>query len=307
VTERPGPTESDWTFRRVGVIGRFSDTYLPGVLHRLKALADAQRLELFFEGPILPLAPDDSQELEWGEGGSIDLLLALGGDGTILRGGRLTAGQNIPILGINLGHLGFLTASPEQEMEDCLMQLMDGRFLLEWRSTLEARLFDSDGVAGETLVAWNDFMIHEPQVGRVSRLDLLIRDAESWTEIGSFSGDGVVLSTPTGSTAYSLSAGGPIVMPSVECFLITPVCPHTLAIRPLVVPADRSISVRSFEPNRSLVLTADGQIKRTVGEGGEVWITSSEIRIPLMRFTGQTFFSTIRRKLSWAARPGDRN
>ncbi len=305
MTEEPRAAVSDRTFRRVGVIGRFSDTYLPGVLHRLRDLADAQGLELFFEAPILPLAPDDSQELEFGEDGSVDLLLALGGDGTILRAGRLTAGQNIPILGINLGHLGFLTASPEQEMEDCLMQLMEGRFILEWRSTLEARLVDSDGVEGETLVAWNDFMIQEPKVGRVSRLDLLIRDEEGWSEIGSFTGDGVVLSTPTGSTAYSLSAGGPIVMPSVECFLVTPVCPHTLAIRPLVVPADRSVSVRSVEPSRSLVVTADGQIERTVGEGGEVRVTSSEIRIPLIRFTGQTFFSTIRRKLNWAARPGD--
>ncbi len=87
-------------------------------MHRLRDLSDAQGLELFFEAPILPLAPDDSQELEFGEDGSVDLLLALGGDGTILRAGRLTAGQNIPILGINLGHLGFLTASPEQEMDD---------------------------------------------------------------------------------------------------------------------------------------------------------------------------------------------
>ncbi len=307
MTEESTAAESDRTFRRVGVIGRVQDTYLQGVLHRLKDLANAQSLELFFEAPILPLAPNDSQELDLGEDGSVDLVLALGGDGTILRAGRLTAGQNIPILGINLGHLGFLTASPEQEMEDCLVQLMEGRFVLEWRSTLEARLVDSDGVEGETLVAWNDFMIQEPKVGRVSRLDLLIRDAEGWSEIGSFTGDGVILSTPTGSTAYSLSAGGPIVMPSVECFLVTPVCPHTLAIRPLVVPADRSVSVRSVEPSRTLVVTADGQIERTVGEGGEVWITSSEIRIPLMRFTGQTFFSTIRRKLSWAARPGDRS
>lgn len=307
MTEESGATEPDRTFRRVGVIGRFSDTDLPGVLHRLKDMADARDLDLFFEGPILPLAPDGSHELELGEDGSVDLLLALGGDGTILRAGRMTAGQNIPILGINLGHLGFLTASPEQEMEDCLTQLMEGRFVLDWRSTLEARLVDSDGVEGETLLAWNDFMIQEPKVGRVSRLDLLIRDGEGWSEIGSFTGDGVVLSTPTGSTAYSLSAGGPIVMPSVECFLITPVCPHTLAIRPLVVPADRSIAVRSFDPSRSLVVTADGQIERTVGEGGQVWITSSETRIPLMRFTGQTFFSTIRRKLSWAARPGDRS
>ena len=307
MTEASTAAEPDRTFRRVGVIGRVKDTYLPGVLHRLKDLANGQSLELFFEAPILPLAPDGSQELELGEDGSVDLLLALGGDGTILRAGRLTAGQNIPILGINLGHFGFLTASPEQEMEDCIVQLMEGRFVLEWRSTLEACLVDSDGVEGETLVAWNDFMIQEPKVGRVSRLDLLIRDEEGWSEIGSFTGDGVVLSTPTGSTAYSLSAGGPIVMPSVECFLVTPVCPHTLAIRPLVVPADRSVSVRSFDQSRSLVVTADGQIERTVGEGGEVWITSSEIRIPLMRFAGQTFFSTIRRKLSWAARPGDRS
>ena len=250
MTKQPGAPESDWTFRRVGVIGRFSETSLPGALHRLEGLAETLGLELFFESTILPLAPKGSHELELGEDGSIDLLLALGGDGTILRGGRLTAGQNIPLLGINLGHLGFLTASPEQQMEECLRQLTAGRFLLEWRSTLEARLVDGDGVEGETLVAWNDVVVHEPNPGRVSRLDLLIRDAEGWDEIGSFTGDGVILSTPTGSTAYSLSAGGPIVMPSVDCFLVTPICPHTLAIRPLVVPADRLISVRSFEPSR---------------------------------------------------------
>ena len=165
---------------------------------------------------------------------------------------------------------------------------------------------DSDGVEGEALVAWNDFVVHEPNAGRVTRLDLLIRDVEGWDEIGSFTGDGVILSTPTGSTAYSLSAGGPIVMPSVECFLVTPVCAHTLAIRPLVVPADRSIAVRSFEPSRHLVLTVDGQVEQRLDQGGEVWITASKVRIPLIRFPGQSFFATIRRKLSWAARPEDR-
>ena len=306
MTEEPGARDSEQTFRRVGVIGRFSDTYLAGVLHRLKDVADELGLELFFEEPILPLAPAGADPLKLDDGEPIDLLLALGGDGTILRGGRLTAGQEVPLLGINLGHLGFLTASPEQEMEDFLVRLMEGRYLLEWRSTIEARLVDSDGVEGEALVAWNDFVVHEPSAGRVTRLDLLIRGAEGWDEIGSFTGDGVILSTPTGSTAYSLSAGGPIVVPSVECFLVTPVCAHTLAIRPLVVPADRSIAVRSFEPSKHLVLTVDGQVEQPLDLGGEVWITASKVRIPLIRFTGQSFFATIRRKLSWAARPEDR-
>lgn len=306
MTEEPGARDSERAFRRVGVIGRFSDTYLAGVLHRLKDVADELGLELFFEEPILPLAPAGADPLKLDDGEPIDLLLALGGDGTILRGGRLTAGQEVPLLGINLGHLGFLTASPEQEMEDFLVRLMEGRYLLEWRSTIEARLVDSDGVEGEALVAWNEFVVHEPNAGRVTRLDLLIRGAEGWDEIGSFTGDGVILSTPTGSTAYSLSAGGPIVVPSVECFLVTPVCAHTLAIRPLVVPADRSIAVRSFEPSKHLVLTVDGQIEQRLDQGGEVWITASKVRIPLIRFTGQSFFATIRRKLSWAARPEDR-
>jgi NAD+ kinase len=114
----------------------------------------------------------------------------------------------------------------------------------------------------------------------------------------------VILATPTGSTAYSLSAGGPILDPRMECVVVTPICPHTLAVRPLVIPADERITVRGVDRKVSLVLTIDGQEGRDVPEDGSVVVEKGDLVIPLVRFAGQTFFSTLRRKLNWAARPG---
>ena len=121
--------------------------------------------------------------------------------------------------------------------------------------------------------------------------------------MGSFSADGLIVATPTGSTAYSLSAGGPIVVPSVDCLIVTPICPHTLAMRPLVIPATQRVSVGPIERTKDLVVTADGQVVHELGTGAEIHIGRSEIEIPLVRFAGQNFFGTLQRKLNWAARP----
>ncbi len=161
----------------------------------------------------------------------------------------------------------------------------------------------SDGTAGDRLLAWNDFVIHKRGVARVTRLDLRVQEGEDWQEVGSFSGDGLIVSTPTGSTGYSLSAGGPIVVSSVDCVIVTPICPHTLAVRPLVIPGAQSLSVSPLERTEDLVLTADGQIAHEFQTGAQVRIARSDVEIPLVRFADQNFFGTLQRKLSWAARP----
>ena len=288
--------------RRIGVLGRFAHEDLPSCVQRLARFADDHDLSLCFEEHLLAHAPEGAKRLDLDDE-SVDFLIAFGGDGTLLRAGRMAAGREIPVLGINVGHLGFLTGLPHPEMEDRLGRVLEGDYVLDRRFMVEARVIDTDGSEGDLLLAWNDFVIYKRGVARITRLDLRVKEGEDWQEVGSFSGDGLIVSTPTGSTAYSLSAGGPIVVPSVDCLIVTPVCPHTLAVRPLVIPGSQVLAVSPLEGTDDLVLTADGQLAHDFGVGAEVRITRSDVEIPLVRFSDQNFFGTLQRKLNWAARP----
>ena len=309
--------------QRIGVMGRPEHEDVPGCVERLASFAREHQIDLSFEEHLTQGAPEGAKPLNLGAD-AIDLLIALGGDGTLLRAGRSVAGRDIPVLGINLGHLGFLTALPQTELEEHLALVLKGDYVLDRRYTLEACIVHADGSQGEPLFAWNDFVIHKRGVARVTRLDLRIQESAAgstsgedggnggdgvdgvdgvWQDMGSFSADGLIVATPTGSTAYSLSAGGPIVVPSVDCLIVTPICPHTLAMRPLVIPATQRVSVGPIERTKDLVVTADGQVVHELGTGAEIHIGRSEIEIPLVRFAGQNFFGTLQRKLNWAARP----
>ncbi len=288
--------------RRIGVLGRSAHEDLPSCVQRLARFADDHDLSVCFEEHLLADAPEGAKRLDLDDE-SVDFVIAFGGDGTLLRAGRMAAGREIPVLGINVGHLGFLTGLPHLEMEDRLGRVLEGDYVLDRRFMVEARVIHTDGSEGDLLLAWNDFVIHKGGVARVTRLDLRVKEGEDWQEVGSFSGDGLIVSTPTGSTAYSLSAGGPIVVPSVDCLIVTPVCPHTLAVRPLVIPGSQVLAVSPLEGTDDLVLTADGQLAHDFGVGAEVRITRSDVEIPLVRFSDQNFFGTLQGKLNWAARP----
>jgi NAD+ kinase len=290
------------TIRRIGIIGQRRYADLTSVIRRLHDFAIEHGYELHYGDDVLPLAPKDGTSpvpLDLDRQG-VDLLITLGGDGTLLRGGRMVAGRETAILGINLGYLGFLTGAQEDEVESALEHIRAGSYLLDRRYTLEAQVIHADGAVGETFVALNDIVLHKAGVARVVRLDLSVGDGDGLDEIGSFSGDGVIVATPTGSTAYSLSAGGPIIAPSVDCLVVTPICPHTLAVRPLVLPATERIRIRSVDRKEEMVLTVDGQVGRDLAGGDLVAVRKGEVRIALVRFPGQTFFSTLRRKLNWA-------
>ena len=297
--------------RRIGVVGRRDHDDVPGCVERVAGFARENEIDIFFEEQLTELMPEGANRMDL-DAGPVDLLIALGGDGTLLRAGRSVAGQDIPILGVNLGHLGFLTALPQADLEEHLGLVLRGDYVLDRRHTLEGRIVHPDGSRGDSLVAWNDFVIHKRGVARVTRLHLMVQetapgganpDDDGWQDLGSFSGDGLIVATPTGSTAYSLSAGGPIVVPSVDCLIVTPICPHTLAMRTIVLPATQRVAVSPFERTEDLVVTADGQIEHDLETGAEIHIGRSEVEIPLVRFAGQNFFGTIRRKLNWAARP----
>lgn len=304
-----------------------------------------------------------------------DLLISLGGDGTLLRaarsvleGGGPAPGANpsgprtapgpqrsvrgpelgapspqrdapapdagapspepVPILGINLGNLGFLASVAAAAVESGLRRVLRGEYRIEKRRTLEAEVRPAHGAppaeherAGraaaraperpaadrappvQRFTALNDVVVHKAGAARVTRLDLWVGEEGGRQEIGSFSGDGVILATPTGSTAYSLSAGGPIVVPELNCLLVTPILPHTLAVRPLVVPGDEEITVTILDRGEPLHLTVDGREGTELRATDEVVVRMGRSQLPLVRLPGHSFFATLRRKLNWAVDP----
>ena len=280
--------------RRVGVVGHSNYAILRETLARIQAFAGREGVSLYLEEEIRDHA-GDGELLTPESCGELDLLLTLGGDGTLLRGARMVIRERVPVLGINLGHLGFLTSAPRDEVEAALARWLAGDFELDERMALAVHAEASDGVAGKTHLALNDAVLHKGGAARVIRLSV-----SAWRDsVGSYSADGIILATPTGSTAYSLSAGGPIVAPSVHCIIATPICPHTLGVRPLILPADETVTVEVLSPTEELILTIDGQENERLVPGQKVVARRAEQPVRLVRFPGQTFFQTLRRKLKW--------
>jgi len=291
--------------RRIGAVLRRRNPELPGVLNRLDTFCRGRGVELRYERKDLPLVPSGGTPMDLDDE-PLDLVVALGGDGTLLRAVHLVAGRDIPVLGINLGQLGFLTSTAEADMEIGLAQVLDGEAEMERRQTLGAEVRGSDGRVRASHFALNDFVMHTRGAAQVTPLDLTFGEGSSQEEIGSFSADGVILASPTGSTAYSLSAGGPIIVPAMDCILVTAICPHSLTVRPLVVPAAEPITVRSLDPEHEVHLTVDGQVAHKLDPGEVVVVARGQHDVPLVHLKGQTFFRTMRRKLNWAARPPER-
>lgn len=284
-------------FRSIGIVGQPRYQGLDAALGALGAIAEERDLQLFAEPDLAPAVPGAGPF----EPGGVDLLLTFGGDGTLLRGARMVAPFHTPVLGVNLGHLGFLTSVPPEELETALAAMFRGEYWLDRRFTLEARVVDAGGTERSSYVALNDAVLHKGGFARVIRLGMHVGD--DGEEVAEYSADGIILSTPTGSTAYSLSAGGAIVYPTVDCILATPICPHTLAVRPLIVPAQLPITVQVRNPSEEVVLTVDGQEGEALSSGECLVVRRGEATVPLVRFPEQSFFSTLRRKLHWGA-PG---
>ncbi|HET7275045.1 MAG TPA: NAD(+)/NADH kinase [Longimicrobiaceae bacterium] len=280
--------------RRVGVVGHARYTRLDATLSRVVRLARSDRLDLLFEEQLLSLV-DGGAPLREEDLSELDLLLTLGGDGTLLRGARMVAAFGVPVLGVNLGHLGFLTAVAPEELDGALEAVLDGTFVLDERMVLNAEARSALGESHGSYLALNDVVLHRGGVARMIRLAVHAHGEE----VGTYSADGIILATPTGSTAYSLSAGGPIVSPSIDCILATPISPHTLAVRPLILPADETVTVEVLSPTEELILTIDGQEGAKLSPGDQLIVTRAETPLRLVRLSGQTFFSTLRRKLKW--------
>lgn len=216
-----------------------------------------------------------------------DIAFVIGGDGTILKAARFFAQSETAIFGINLGRLGFLSQSSKEEFEKALNKILNNEYRIENRLMLEA----------DNNIALNDFVIKSSEQGRTSRFQLNINGKQ----VCNYLADGIIISTPTGSTAYGLSAGGPVLAPEIEAFVIVPICPHTLTARPLVIPATEKISISAPNEDKEFILSVDGQGNHIIKN--ELNISKSKFQAKLLILNDSEFYTILKNKLNWGVSP----
>ncbi len=223
---------------------------------------------------------------------NLQLIIVVGGDGTILRVARDLACWNVPVLGINLGQKGFLAEIEVEQMERFLQYIATGQYDFQERMMMETRLQRGDKELGNYL-ALNDLVISRGPFSRIIKIETYVN--EDYME--SYSGDGVIVSTPTGSTGYSLSAGGPIVNPSMELFVVTPICPHSLYNRSLIINSDDIMKLKVDSRQVQVVLTVDGQVRFALEDGDQVIVSRSMQKISMVCFHDYSFYRMLHQKL----------
>lgn len=223
----------------------------------------------------------------------VDLLVVIGGDGTMLRAAREIAGSQTPILGINVGSLGFLTAVQSAHLSRALACIWQGQFEFESRVLLEGTGYCNGRHLNET--ALNDLVISRGIVSRLIELDVKV-NGDALTR---YRCDGLIVSSPTGSTAYSLAAGGAVIFPTAEVLALTPICPHTLTNRPLILPLSATLDVTVISPPPATIFSADGQMVSELSTGDTITIRRSRRSVRLMHLAGTSFCETLRLKLHW--------
>lgn len=282
-------------YKTIGIISRPRRSNLGEIVPYL-------RIWLEDRGVSTLIDTETANSLNWGEPGKTrhqiaqetDLLLVLGGDGTLLAAAREAAPRGIPLLPVNLGGLGFLTSFTLVELYPALEDVLAGRAGIDERVLLLVeRKHDGNTLTQQRVL--NEAVVHKGTLARMIELELYIDEGF----VCRYRADGLIVATPTGSTAYSMSAGGPIVHPAVESILITPICPHTLSDRPVVVPDSSKIELRMAENSDSVFLTLDGQTGVPLQAGDRVRITRASERLKLIHPMNKTYFEILRNKLKW--------
>jgi len=280
VISRPG---------RPQVAGIMPDLLNWFVEHNYKVIVDEHTAKYVSTQEVVPRSAMGSRAL--------DLVVVLGGDGTLLSAARITAAIDVPLLGVNLGSLGFLTEVPLQSLYSMLDAIAQGRAPIEQRTLIKVEIH-RDGVVRGSYLVFNDAVVNKTPLARLNTYDLYVDK----TFVSGYRADGMIIATPTGSTAYSLSAGGPVLMPSVRALVITPVAPHSLTHRPLVVPDSSEIEILLRSEEEVAYLSLDGQPGLDLRDGDRVRCRRSEHMVSLFR-TGTDFFTVLRSKMKWGERP----
>jgi NAD+ kinase len=283
------------TFRNIGIISRPRRSNLAEVVPPLLSWLEERGIRVVYDQETATslTEPSEGRSREQVAAAS-DLLLVLGGDGTLLAAARVAAPRGIPILPINMGSLGFLTSFMLEELYPALEDILAGRLTISERVMLHAELQRGDKILDKQTVL-NEVVINKGALARMIELELSI-DKDF---VCRYRADGLIVASPTGSTAYSLSAGGPIVHPSVESFIITPICPHTLSDRPVVVGDTSIIEVKLSAGTESVFLTLDGQKGIPLQATDRVRISRGQQRLKLIQTPNKSYFEILRNKLKW--------
>jgi NAD+ kinase len=281
--------------KRVGLLGHSGKVSCTDCVSRAARLVRAARREVFSDeatargtGIKSTICPDAASLAR-----EVDLLLVFGGDGTMLRVAREIAGSPTPMLGVNIGGLGFLTAVPSDGLSHALKLLWNGEFKFERRALIQACVRQAEKQIHTT--ALNDIVVGRGAVSRLIELEVRV-DGDP---LSRYRCDGLIVSSPTGSTAYSLAAGGALVFPTAEVFALTPISPHTLSNRSLILPLQAVISIRAISPRPATMLSADGENVTELDAGDLVTICRSRRTVRLMHLADSSFFEALRRKLHW--------
>jgi NAD+ kinase len=283
---------------RVGLVAKPDAAQAQSVILRLVEWLGQRGMTVVIEKETAGLVPSTSVAAARKSDlpAQVDLLIVLGGDGTLLSMARAVGDLGVPILGVNLGGLGFLTATTLDEMLPALETLLAGGMEIEERMMLSASLRRGGQSVGE-YIALNDVVITKSAMSRIIDLSVSVGGRHAI----SYRADGLIISTPTGSTAYNLSAGGPILFPTMDAVVLTPIAPHTLSNRPIVVPGAQRIEV-ALLVEQDVMLTMDGQVGVPLRERDVVEVQKAAARIRLVRFPQKDFFSVLRTKLKWGER-----
>jgi len=283
------------TFRNIGIISRPRRSNLSEVVPSLLPWLEDRGIHVVYDQETATSLsePSEGRSREQVAAAS-DLLLVLGGDGTLLAAARVAAPRGIPILPINMGSLGFLTSFMLEELYPALEDILAGRLTISERVMLHAELERGDKILDKQTVL-NEVVINKGALARMIELELSIDN----DFVCRYRADGLIVASPTGSTAYSLSAGGPIVHPSVESFIITPICPHTLSDRPVVVGDTSIIEVKLSAGTESVFLTLDGQKGIPLQATDRVRISRAQQLLKLIQTPNKSYFEILRNKLKW--------
>jgi len=281
-------------FRKVALLGRHDDPRLAEPMTSLARYLTKAGIEVFASDEMeldLPVTRAAESSLA----SRVDLMIAIGGDGTMLYAGNLTLDSNVPLLGINRGRLGFLADVSPDQMLASVEQILSGKYTVESRLLLDARLQHADGKS-ITATAFNDVVLQRRDTGRMVDIEASV----AGQFVNTHSGDGLIIATPTGSTAYALSCGGPIIEPQLDAVVIVPICPHTLTDRPIVIAANQPIEIRLLErEDTQAELVIDGHPKGDVRRDDLLTINAADKRIKLIHPPSYEFYGILRSKLFW--------
>jgi len=278
--------------KRVGIILRPSSPELKDLYLRVKSLFESYGVEVMIDTRSADEIDVDGYDFDTMCKQS-NMLVTIGGDGTLISAVRRSYGYNLPILSINAGRLGFLADINPNELESFFERLMNGQYRIDKRVMLEAIITREDGSKEYSSVALNDIVISRSSISKMIRLDAYI-EGELFNR---YYGDGLILSTPTGSTAYNLSAGGPSLFPLTSAYVLTPICPHSLTQRPMVLPSEFEVEITTESSNATLTL--DGQEKIEFSDKDRVLVRVSEKKACLVHRIERNYFKVIKEKLKW--------